>query len=72
MNQRIEIQDNNTETTGTYKVYYKDIDNKSQLKILSEPVVCNLLNMRQKEDFLMGKYKFTVESEYDFKKAFID
>lgn len=71
-NTRIEINDNNTEHTGTYKVYYRDLSNKLQMKILSEQKVNSLLNMRQKEDFFMGKLKFTIESDFDFKKAFFD
>lgn len=72
MKTRIEINDNNTQETGTYKVYYKDLSNRTQMKILSEQVVDSLLNMRQKEAFFMGKFKFTIESEFDFKKAFFD
>lgn len=71
INTKIDIRDNNTQETGTYKVYYKDTTNKTQVKILSENAVDSLLNMRQKESFFMGKYTFTIESEYDFKKAFI-
>lgn len=62
INTKIDIRDNNTQETGTYKVYYKDT---------TENAVDSLLNMRQKESFFMGKYTFTIESEYDFKKAFI-
>lgn len=71
-NTRIEINDNNTDETGTYKVYYRDLSNKIQVKILSEEKVNSLLNMRQKEDFFMGKHKYTIESGFDFKKAFFD
>jgi hypothetical protein len=71
-NTKIEINDNNTDQTGTYKVYYRDLSNKLQVKVLSEEKVNSLLNMRQKEDFFMGKYKFTIESEFDFKKSFFD
>ncbi len=72
LNTKIEINDNNTDQTGTYKVYYRDLSNKLQVKILSEEKVDSLLNMRQKEAFFMGKYKFTIESGFDFNKAFFD
>lgn len=70
MNTQIEINDSDTNVTGSYKVYYKDLDNKSKVKILSETIVNSLLNMRQKEDFFMGKFRFKI-NEYDFKKTFL-
>jgi hypothetical protein len=71
MDTKIEIHDNNTNETGTYKVWY--FDNKQiKSRILSENYVNALLEMRQKEQFFMGKYKFKVLSEYDFKTIVIN
>lgn len=71
MNTKIDIRDNNTNETGTYKVWYcNPILGGKCVKVLSEQQVNSLLNMRQKEAFFIGKHVFTVESEYDFKQAF--
>lgn len=71
MNTKIEIYDNKTNETGTYKVwYYNPVLGGKCVKILGEGQVDSLLEMRQKERFFMGQYKFTIKSEYDFKKAF--
>ena len=67
MNTNIEIHDEDFNTTGTYRVWYKDEQGNKQVRRLSENYVNALLEMRQKEDFFMGKYKFKVKSEYDFK-----
>lgn len=64
MNTQIEIHDNNTNETGTYKVWYKD-NGVTKCCTLSENYVNSLLSMRQKEEFFMGKYKFGIK-EYDF------
>ncbi len=65
MKTTIEIHDNNTNETGTYKIWYWD-NNKRCQRILDENHTNALLNMRQKEDFFMGKFKFKI-NEYDFK-----
>lgn len=70
MNTQIEIHDNNTNETGTYKVFYKDSEGKQQARVLSEAYTNSLLNMRQKEDFFMGKYRFKID-KYDFEKILI-
>jgi hypothetical protein len=67
MNTAIEILDNNTTNTGTYQVWYKDENGKKHFRFLSENYVNALLDMRQKESFFMGKYKFKIKSEYDFR-----
>jgi hypothetical protein len=67
MNTQIEIHDNNTNETGTYSVWYKDETGEQHRRILSENYVNALLDMRQKESFFMGKYRFKIHSEYDFK-----
>lgn len=60
----IDINDNNTNISGTYKVWYTK-DKKKQFKLLSEDQTNALLEMNQKEDFFMGKHKFKV-SLFDF------
>jgi hypothetical protein len=70
MNTTIEICDNNTNITGTYKVSYKDTSGKKQVKVLQQNTVDCLLDMRQKERFLMGQCKFKISSEFDFKTTF--
>lgn len=70
MNTKIEIHESNTQETGTYTVWYKDRLDNTLTKTISENELDSLLTMRQKEDFFMGKFKFTIESEYDFKKTF--
>ncbi len=72
MDKKIEIRDNNTNESGTYKVwYYNPTMGGKCAKVLSEQQVNSLLNMRQKEDFFMGADTFTIESEYDFKATFL-
>lgn len=70
MNTMIEIHDNDTNETGSYKVFYTSQSGHKRAAILSEDQVNSLLNMRQKELFLIGKFRFKVDSEYDFKKMF--
>lgn len=72
MNTKIEIHDNNTNETGTYSVWYKDENGVMHRRILSENYVNSLLDMRQKERFFMGEYKFKVHSEYDFTKIVLN
>jgi hypothetical protein len=67
MNTSIEIHDNNTNETGTYSVYYTDLDGTKKVRILSENYTNSLLDMRQKENFFIGHFKFKVKSEYDFR-----
>lgn len=64
---RIEIYDNNTNETGTYKVWFSS-NGKKHGVILSESDTNALLDMRQKEKFFMGQYKFTITSEFDIKR----
>jgi len=71
MNTMIEIHDNNTNETGTYKVWYKD-NGKKSVRVLSENHVNSLLEIGQKEDFFMGKYRFKVKSEYDFRQIVLN
>lgn len=65
MNTFIEIHNENTNETGTYKVWYK-IGKAAHCRTLSENYVNALLSMEQKEAFFMGKTRFKV-GEYDFK-----
>lgn len=65
MNTKIEIHNNDTNESGTYDVWYK-VNGELHRRTLSENYVNALLNMRQKENFFMGKWKFKIESEYDF------
>jgi len=67
MNTKIEIHNNDTNESGMYDVWYYDTAGILQKRRLSENYVNALLEMRQKEDFFMGKWKFKVKSEYDFK-----
>jgi len=67
MNTKIEIHNNDTNESGMYDVWYYDLSGERQKRRLSENYVNSLLEMRQKEDFFMGKWKFKVKSEYDFK-----
>jgi len=67
MKTKIEIHDEDFNTTGEYRVWYKDEQGKKAVRRLSDNYVNALLDMRQKEDFFMGKYRFKVKSEYDFK-----
>ena len=70
MNTNIEIHENNTNETGTYKVWY-NINGKDHCRRLGDNYVNALLSMRQKEDFFMGKFRFRI-SEYDFKTILIN
>lgn len=60
----IEIHDNSAYETGYYKVYFKT-GKGNEFRRCSEAFVNSLLNMRQKEDFFMGKYKFKITSLSD-------
>ena len=62
----IEIHNENTNETGTYKIWFKH-NGKTHAIRASEAFINSLLNMRQKEDFFMGKYKFKITSSYDQK-----
>lgn len=64
MNTMIEIHDNDTTNTGTYKVWYIEAGIQ-RCCLLSEQYVNSLLSMRQKEAFFMGQYKFRIP-ETDF------
>jgi len=61
----IEIHDNNTNETGTYKIWFT-LNGKRECRICSEAFTNSILEMRQKEDFFIGKYKFKIKSESDF------
>jgi len=63
----IEIHDNNTNETGTYKIWFT-YGGKKETRICSETFANSLLNMRQKEDFFMGKFRFKIDSVYDIEK----
>lgn len=65
MNTLIEIHENNT-PPGTHSIWFKH-NKELRAVILSDTETNSLLNMRQKEDFFMGKWKFKIV-EYDFKK----
>lgn len=68
MNTQIEIHNENHNETGTYSVWYKDINGKKCVRLLSDNYINALLDMSQKEDFFLGgKFRFRVKSEYDFK-----
>lgn len=60
----IEIHDNNTNETGTYKVWFKTGKGR-ECRRCSESFVNSLLDMRQKEKFFTGQYKFKISSIYD-------
>ena len=60
MKHKIEIHDNNTNETGTYSIWFKDDEKVLHRVILSENETDSLLNMRQKESFFMGKWKFQI------------
>ena len=62
----IEIHDNNTNETGTHKIWIKH-NGITQVITTSEALTNSLLNMEQKHQFFMGKYKFEIESPYDQK-----
>lgn len=64
MKHSIEIHENNTNETGTYKIWFKCFG-KNHFRICSENFTDSLLSLRQKEDFFMGKYKFKID-DYDF------
>jgi hypothetical protein len=66
MNTQIEIHDNNTNETGTFKVWFK-LEKELKTITLSETAVNSLLTMRQKESFFIGKFKFKI-TETDFKE----
>jgi hypothetical protein len=66
MNTKIEIHNNSTSESGTYDIWYKDQNGETLKRILSENYVNALLDMRQKEKFLVGQYRFKINS-YDFK-----
>lgn len=72
MNTKIEVYENNTNESGTYQVWYKDQFNNSKSKVITESELNALLNMGQKSDLFMGRWKFTIDSEYDFKKTFLN
>lgn len=63
----IEIHDNNTTETGTYKIWFT-YGGKKVARVCSETFTNSLLNMRQKEDFFMGKFRFKIDSIYDIEK----
>lgn len=63
----IEIHENNTNETGTYKVWFKT-GKGQECRRCSEAFVNSLLDMRQKEDFFIGKYKFKISSTYDIEQ----
>lgn len=63
MNTLIEIH-SDTQNTGYLSVWFKH-NGETNRRICSEAYVNSLLNMRQKEDFFMGKYKFKI-SEPEF------
>lgn len=63
----ITIHDNDTNETGTYKVWFK-YKEKDCVAILSEQEANSLLNMRQKEDFFMGQSSFRITSDYDIQQ----
>ena len=64
MKNKIEICDNNTNETGTYKVWYSD-QKKMKFRLLDENHTNALLDMQQKEKFFMGQSIFYI-SKYDF------
>jgi hypothetical protein len=61
---KIAIHDNNTNETGTYKIYFTHLGLRRSA-ILSESMTNALLSMGQKEDFFIGKYKFIIKSQSD-------
>jgi hypothetical protein len=67
MNTTIEIHNENTNETGTYKVWYKDIAGNKCMRVISESLVTSMLEMNQKEKFFMGQFRFRIKSEYDFR-----
>lgn len=64
---KIEIHENDTNVTGTYKIWFNYLGQKHCI-LLDEGETNSLLEMRQKEDFFLGKYKFVLKSSYDIKK----
>jgi hypothetical protein len=75
MNTYIEIHDNNTNLTGTYKVWYKDLQGNQQCKTMTYDEINKMLTRSQEEDFFLAakaKYKFKIQSEYDFKTILLN
>lgn len=70
MNTTIEIHENDTINSGYYKIWYKE-NGILKSRILDENHTNSLLNMRQKESFFEGKFRFKI-SEYDFKTIIIN
>jgi len=66
MNTKIDIHENKTALSGTYKVWYKNLANILHCRTLSESYINCLLSFEQKEKFFNGQYKFKI-NEYDFK-----
>ena len=59
INTTIQIHDNNTLETGTYSIWFK-VNKVLHTVKLSENETDSLLNMRQKENFFVGKTKFKI------------
>ena len=51
-------------------VYYK-LNGISCKRKMDSNTIDSLLNMRQKENFFIGKYKFNITSKLDIEKYFI-
>jgi hypothetical protein len=62
----IEIHNDDTVNTGYYSIWFKANGQMNKRKC-SEAFTNSLLNMRQKEDFFMGKYRFQI-MDSDFKE----
>jgi hypothetical protein len=60
----IEIHNENTNETG-YLVIYYTANGKRQKRMATECFVNSILDLGQKEDFFMGKYRFKIKSDYD-------
>jgi hypothetical protein len=71
MQNKVQIHDNSTNETGTYKIWYKE-NGENKCRVLSEATVNSLLNMRQKEMFFIGQSVFIIESDYDFKTKILN
>ena len=74
MNTMIEIHDNNTNETDTYKVWYKDREGKQGCKVFTYDEITTILTREQEEKLFFAdrtKYRFKIQSEYDFIRMFI-
>ena len=61
MNTKIEIHDNNTALSGTYRIFFTDLEGETASKTLSEDETEYLLNSAQRRLFQKGTYVFHID-----------